>query len=106
VKEAFDARVEPKFVATNGRGFKDRHEVRKALLKDSLFQWWSALRRATMETRQQAGRWVTLRQADQLNAKAKALTEHDQRLKLNPDLPLPRYVEAINRWRCNWSLQL
>ncbi len=96
VKEAFDARIEPKFVAANGRGFKDRHEVRRALLKDTLFQWWSALRRATMETRQQAGRWVTLRQADHLNAKAKALTEHDQRLKLNPDLPLPRYVEAID----------
>lgn len=90
VKQAYDTRVAP------GRAFEDRHQVRKALLEDPAFQWWSALRRATMETRQQAGRWVTLRQAAALNAKARALTENDQRLALDPDFQLPRGVEAID----------
>ena len=96
VKQAFDARVEPAFKREHKRDFRDRHEVRKTLLKDPAFQWWSALRRATMENRQQAGRWVVLRQAETLNAKARALTEADPRLKLDPGLKLPRYVEAID----------
>jgi SAM-dependent methyltransferase len=96
VKEAFDARVQPAFKRAEQRDFKDRHEVRKALLKDPMFQWWSALRRATMEQRQQAGRWVTLRQADALNAKAEKLTRGDKRLQLDPKLALPRYVAAVD----------
>jgi SAM-dependent methyltransferase len=96
VKEAFDARVEPAFNKAHKRGFKDRHEVRKALLEDPMFQWWSALRRATMENRQQAGRWVTLRQADALNSKAEALTKGGKQLKLDPNVKLPRYVEAVD----------
>jgi ubiquinone/menaquinone biosynthesis C-methylase UbiE len=96
VKDAFDARVEPMFKKAQKRGFKDRHEVRKTLLKEPMFQWWSALRRATMEQRQQAGRWVTLRQADALNARAAALLDGDARLRLDPALPLPRYVTAVD----------
>ncbi len=96
VSEAFDARVEPAFKKSEGRDFRDRHEVRKALLRDPLFQWWSALRRATMEQRQQAGRWVTLRQAATLNEKAAQMTEGDNRLSLDPDLKIPRYVSAID----------
>ncbi len=96
VKEAFDARVEPSFKKANKRAFKDRHEVRKALLQDPMFQWWSALRRATMENRQQAGRWVTLRQAEALNAKAAALTKNGKQLKLDASVKLPRYVEAVD----------
>ncbi|MFM2043222.1 MAG: hypothetical protein RLY86_1798 [Pseudomonadota bacterium] len=96
VKAAFDARVAPAFLAEHGREFKDRHEVRKALLRDPFFQLWSALRRNTMEMRQQAGRWVTLRQWEDLAEKARTLTEGDPRLQLDPSLPLPRYVAAID----------
>lgn len=96
IAEAFEARVKPAFEKQAGRPFKDRHEVRKALTKEPMWQWWSALRRATMETRQQAGRWVTLRQADALNRKARELTEGDDRLQLDPSLALPRGVTAID----------
>jgi SAM-dependent methyltransferase len=96
VAEAFAVRVKPQFEKAEARSFKDRHEVRKALLKEPMFQWWSALRRATMEQRQQAGRWVTLRQAEALNARAKKLTDGDKRLKLDARLQTPRYVAAID----------
>lgn len=96
VKESFDRRVEPDFHRREGRPFADRHEVRKALLGDTMFRWWSALRRATMEQRQQAGRWVTLRQADDLNARAAALTSDDPKLKLDASITIPRYVSAID----------
>jgi ubiquinone/menaquinone biosynthesis C-methylase UbiE len=96
VGEAFQTRVEPGFKKAQGRDFKTRHEVRKELVKDPMFQWWSALRRATMETRQQAGRWVTIRQADALNARVAELTEGDDRLELDPDFKQPRSTEAID----------
>lgn len=96
VAEAFEARVKPAFEKKQKRSFKDRHEVRKALTEDPVWQWWSALRRATMETRQQAGRWVTLRQADDLNGKVRELTDGDARLVLNPTFRQPRSTEAID----------
>lgn len=91
VKTAYETRVKP-----SNPSPKSRHDVRKALLQDPLFQHWSALRRGTMELRQQAGRWVTLRQAETLNSKAKALTKNDPRLVLDPDLELPNYLAKID----------
>ena len=96
VAEAFSARVEPAFEKEEGRGFKSRHEVRKALSKDRAWQWWSALRRSTMESRQQAGRWVTLRQSQDLIEKVRALTEGDPRLELDPSFEQPRSTAFID----------
>ena len=90
VKTAYEARVEPELEP------ETRHDVRKALLGDPLFQHWSAQRRNTMELRQQAGRWVTLRQAGELNGKARELTEGDPRLELDPNLELPPYLAKID----------
>ena len=91
VKTAYEIRVAPNHPAP-----ENRHDVRKALLKDRLFQHWSAHRRNTMELRQQAGRWVTLRQAETLNRKAKGMTERDPRLKLDPNLEIPPYLAKID----------
>tara|TARA_R110002020_G_scaffold226974_2_gene437564 strand:- start:98625 stop:99776 length:1152 start_codon:yes stop_codon:yes gene_type:complete len=96
IGKAYEARIEPERLKTAGKPFTSRHEVRKALMKEPIWQWWSALRRATMESRQQAGRWVVLRQADELNAKADDLTNSDPRLVLDTALKLPRGVEAID----------
>jgi SAM-dependent methyltransferase len=96
VKQAWETRALPAFERANGRAPEDRHEVRKALLKDPAFQTWSALRRLTMEQRQQAGRWTTLRQAEELAAKAAALNAKHDRLELDPSLPIPRYVSAVD----------
>ena len=96
VAEAFEARVKPAFESLEGRSFEDRHEVRKALSRDPAWQWWSMLRRATMEPRQQAGRWVTLRQAESLNEKVRILTAGDPRLVLDPQFQQPRSTEAID----------
>ena len=96
VKTAWDKRAEPKLIAETGKGPATRHDVRKALLKDPTFQTWSALRRLTMEQRQQAGRWTTIRQAEQLAAQARTLTEGDARLDLDPALKIPRYISAVD----------
>jgi hypothetical protein len=96
VKTAWDKRAAPKAAARTRRPPQDRHEVRKALLDDPMFATWSALRRMTMEQRQQAGRWIAIRQADALAARAEALTRNDPRLRLDPKLKIPRYVAAID----------
>ncbi|WP_217433930.1 hypothetical protein, partial [Caulobacter sp. S45] len=96
VKTAWEVRAGPRAEQALGRSVRDRHEVRHALLQDPYFQAWSALRRLTMEQRQQAGRWTTLRQAERLAATAQALTAGDARLQLDPALPIPRYVSAVD----------
>ncbi|WDF74881.1 class I SAM-dependent methyltransferase [Novosphingobium sp. KACC 22771] len=96
VKAAYEARVAPGFAAAHGRPIATRHEARKAMLEDQTFCTWSALRRMTMEQRQQAGRWTALRQMEDLNARGKALIEGDDRLVLNPALEVPRYVSAVD----------
>jgi ubiquinone/menaquinone biosynthesis C-methylase UbiE len=92
VKAAFETRIEPK----QPQPFRHRNEVRKALLSDPCFQTWSALRRMTMEQRQQAGRWVALRQNHDLASKVDALTRNDPRLELDADVKVPRYVSAVD----------
>jgi SAM-dependent methyltransferase len=94
VKAAWEGRALPAFEAEKAREPADRHEVRKALLRDPAFQTWSALRRATMEQRQEAGRWTALRQAETLAVRAQALGE--DRVELDPALPIPRYVSAVD----------
>jgi SAM-dependent methyltransferase len=96
VKAVYEARVEPKFRAQYGRPPKDRHEARKAMLEDDSFRTWSALRRLTMEQRQQAGRWTVLRQARQLAFRAAELTRSDRRLQLDTSIAMPRYVTAVD----------
>ena len=96
VGAAWDGRVKPAVEAQTGQPPRDRHQVRKALLGDPMFALWSALRRMTMEQRQQAGRWIAIRQAESLASAAAVLTEDDPRLSLDPSLPIPRYVSAVD----------
>ena len=95
VHTAWEKRVKPGFVKAEGRAPESRHEVRKAMQKDSLYQLWSSLRRNTMEMRQQAGREVTLRQFDQINAAASELNEASG-LELNPEVEVPNYLTAAD----------
>jgi ubiquinone/menaquinone biosynthesis C-methylase UbiE len=96
VKTAYERRVEPAFQKANGRTPEDRHEVRRALLKDPVFATWSALRRMTMEQRQQAGRSATIRQAEALAAKADAYVKSAGNLELDASVAIPRYVSAVD----------
>ncbi|MBM0170630.1 class I SAM-dependent methyltransferase [Altererythrobacter sp. C41] len=96
VHDAYERRVSPAFEKANGRSIADRHEARRELLKDPMFRLWSALRRMTMEQRQQAGRWTAIRQREALAAKAAALIGDDDRLQLDPAVEIPRYVSAVD----------
>jgi len=97
VSRSYEAEVEPAFVKKNGRKPANRHEVRKALLDDATFKNYSALRRANMEQRQQAGLSVVLRQGEELAERAAAIIAGDEKLlQLDPALEIPRYVTDVH----------
>jgi ubiquinone/menaquinone biosynthesis C-methylase UbiE len=95
-KLAYDTRVLPGFVAEHGREPKDRFEIRHAMNRDPHHRFWSALKRNSMEMRQQNGRAMVLRQLDELNAKARQYNEGRDTLELDPEVAVPRYQSAID----------
>jgi len=97
VQTAFEQRVAPTFEAQHGRSFKDRHELREAISRDPYYQLWAALRRCTMEMRQQNGRAVVLRQADELAQRAAQLLESNPDiLHLKPNFEVPAYLRHVD----------
>ena len=95
VAESYEARIEPAFVERAGKPPEHRHEVQKALLEDPIFQTWSALRRNTMEMRQQAGRSVVLGQLEDLIEGSQKLIAQN-RLKLKDDFQVPSHLTAVD----------
>ena len=95
VARAYEARVVPAFEREQGRKPADRREVRRALAGEPIYQAWSALRRNTMEMRQQAGLSVVLPQLAALMDKADTLTP-DGRLRLDDSLSIPDYLTAVD----------
>ena len=93
---AYNKRVLPAFEKEHGRAPKSRHEVRKAMNADSLHNFWGGLRRNTMEMRQVNGQYATLRQIEDLAARAKTLNDTSNRLSLNPSIEVPVYVKAVD----------
>jgi SAM-dependent methyltransferase len=95
-KLAYDKRVLPAFVKEHGREPKDRFEIRHAMNKDPWHRFWSALKRNSMEMRQQNGRAMVLRQLDELDAKARQFNEGRDTLRLDPAVQVPRYQNAVD----------
>jgi ubiquinone/menaquinone biosynthesis C-methylase UbiE len=95
-KRAYDSRVLPAFVKEHGREPKDRFEIRHAMNRDPWHCFWSALKRNSMEMRQQNGRAMVLRQIDELDAKARQFNEGRDSLELDPAVHVPRYQSAID----------
>jgi ubiquinone/menaquinone biosynthesis C-methylase UbiE len=93
---AYTSRVEPVFAKEHGRSFNDRFEVGEAMKKDPVYQMWASLRRSTMEMRQQNGRSVVLRQANQLAQKVAHELEGTQLLQLKENFQVPPYLMHVD----------
>ena len=92
----YEHRVLPDFKAEHGREPADRHEIRTAMNRDSWHRFWSAMKRNSMEMRQQNGRATVLRQLDDLDARANALNEGRNTLQLDPAVAIPHYQRAVD----------
>lgn len=89
-RHAYDRRVCPAFERDHGRAPKDRHEIRRAMADEPLFQWWSGLRRTTQEMKQATGEELVHRQVDRINHEVARLGRAAKgTLRLNPQLALP-----------------
>jgi SAM-dependent methyltransferase len=98
-KLAYENRVRPAFVAGAGRDFENQREIRDRMKADPFYQAWAALRRNTMEMRQQIGRHMALRQLDALNATAAKLNDGKNTLQLDDAVKIPDYLAAVdNHW--------
>ncbi len=95
-KTAFENRVEPKFEKEHGRKIATTKELEEAISKDAHYQVWSSLRRSTMEMRQQAGRSIVLRQAEELRDKVNALNAGKDSLVLDDSVEVPPYLLACD----------
>lgn len=96
MKNVYERRVAPQFEAAHGRPCTSSREVRDAMSKDGAYQTWAALRREAQESRQQYGRSMTFRQIERVNAVARSLNTGSDRLRLDPNLEIPRYVTAVD----------
>lgn len=96
MRTAYESRAAKKFSEQTGHEPKSRSDIRRAMNNEPYYQIWGALRRNTMEMRQQAGRSMVLRQIDKLNAVAKKLNENKESLLLDPALEQPHYMSAVD----------
>lgn len=93
---AYESRVLPAFKVIHGREPENREEIRIAMNQDPFHRMWSALKRNSMEMRQQNGRQIVLRQLDELDAKAKAFNEASGLLELDPSVEQPLYAACVD----------
>lgn len=96
-KIAFDNRVKPSFEKEQNRSFNNRHELQAHISKDPVYQSWAAIRRATMEMRQQNGRATVLRQAGELAKRVNQQLEKGlSNLELKENFVVPAYLKHVD----------
>jgi ubiquinone/menaquinone biosynthesis C-methylase UbiE len=95
-KIAYDNRIVPKFEQEHNRSIQNRAEVKEAISSDPIYQMWAALRRSTMEMRQQNGRAVVLRQAKELAQKVHAINKDNDKLFIKKDFEVPKYLKHVD----------
>lgn len=96
VPAAYENRAKPAFEKEHGRAPATSIEVREAIKPEPAFQFWSAFRLNTQETRQQVGREFVFRRIDGLIAKAKEMNEGSNRLRLDSSVEIPRYISEVD----------
>ncbi|MBM3504332.1 MAG: class I SAM-dependent methyltransferase [Alphaproteobacteria bacterium] len=90
-RTVYDKVAEPKFVKQNGRKPKNRYEVRKAMLREPYFQYWSHLRLFAQENTYWERSRIVDRQLPELVAKAKPRSSDKGKLELDPKFKVPPY---------------
>jgi SAM-dependent methyltransferase len=99
MRASYDATVQPSFKKAHGRTPKDGREVRRAMLNDPHFRFYSSLRYNAQELT-----WLSVQDSIEraLPQLSEAATEAAQRrpaggtLRLNPDIEIPRAVSALD----------
>lgn len=88
--QVFKSRVEPAFIKANGREPENGLELRDAMTSDPYYQFWSATQRNSQEMIWDSVIDTVERTLAETTASA-AQPKQLGSLRLNPDLPIPRY---------------
>ena len=99
MRQSFDKDVQPVFSKTHGRKPKDGREVRRAMLGNPHFQFYSSLRYNAQELT-----WLSIQdsveralpQLAETADEAARLRPAGGTLRLNPDIEIPRAVSALD----------
>tara|TARA_B100001559_G_C16442838_1_gene595298 strand:+ start:121 stop:1290 length:1170 start_codon:yes stop_codon:yes gene_type:complete len=95
-KKIYENKIKKKFKQENKRLPKNRHEIRKAMLKDYYFKTWSNLRIFAQENTYSERRNIVNRQLDTLIEKAKPKKNDLGRIELDPNLTKPKYQKSLD----------
>ena len=92
----YDHRIKPTFEKEHKREPNSRQEVRELMIKDPYYQLFSSLLRTSQEMLWSASQIPVQRQLPELIAKAKQKSQTIGSLILDPDLQIPKYLQAVD----------
>ena len=96
----YESRIEPAIIEKTGQPPMDRHQIRKIMTGVPYYQFWSALLRRSQEMMWDCGVDVTERQLPTLIETFRAIRDQGDdengSLRLDPDLPIPPYLTAVD----------
>lgn len=93
----FRNKVSPQFEKEHGREPENRHDIRKAMTRDSYFQLYASINRIAQELLWESTNISIERQLPQLIEKAKSYSAASSaELDIPPDFVPPRYVSALD----------
>lgn len=95
LRTAYDKRAAPAFARDNGRAPETSNEAHQALRGDPAFNIYSAMRVQAQKMVWHASGDVVARDIERLEAEAVKVANQPGSVKLNPDLDIPRNVDAI-----------
>ncbi len=95
-KVVYEGAAKKAFERQQGRAPQTRGEVRKAMVAQPYHQFWSAFMRTTQEMMWDSVGATVDRDYDGLQRRAKENKTGKGTLRLDPKLPLPRYVTAVD----------
>jgi SAM-dependent methyltransferase len=96
IRDVYEQRRVPEFVARTGRAPESRREVRDLMADDRYYRTWSALERTSQELLWRSVQVSVERQWDALVDAAARTPRGLGTLTLDPSLPLPGYVSAVD----------
>ena len=96
-RERYEQTVKPAFEREHERPPENRFEIRDAMVRDPYWQMFSSLLRTSQEMMWSSCQIPVERDLDALNAGVKAAESRcGGSLRLDPDLPTPRYHTAVD----------
>ncbi len=97
IRQVYETRVAPSHERETGKPFDSYHDVRRAMVANDYYQFWSAMQRRSQEMMWESVVAPTERQLDELIRRYESIAARSPAggtLELDDSLPIPRYHTA------------